>query len=100
MQGLLFELLNEGQVHRQELAGVLQEFPGGHRIHIILHLRTAPHTIRDDLPSLQGIVTGRPLQESRASSFTIILWLCRDPILTRPFLLCYPAAREQSKIRC
>lgn len=46
------QVLHKGQAHRQELSGVSQEVSRGHRVHIILDLRPAPHTISDHLPTL------------------------------------------------
>ena len=51
---LLLELFDEGQVDLQELAGVSQELPRSHRVHIILHLRPSAHPLRDDLAALQN----------------------------------------------
>ena len=50
---LLLELLDEGQVDLQELAGFLQKLTRSHRVHVILHLRPSAHPLRDDLAALQ-----------------------------------------------
>ena len=50
---MLSEVFDEGQVDLQELAGVFQELPRSHRVHVILHLRPSAHPLRDDLAPLQ-----------------------------------------------